>query len=231
MRCIFSISFLSLLASCQTTPKIVDINLPSEFRSLFTSCGRKDGAVSLQVYNDPQKFIGSADLEWISTAANGWSADILNPIGQTVLKLNFDPAQGKISKSGDLEEKLPDMQVGKDGFLEIDGHQVMIRLREMPCYLGFRLPDSWLNDVIAFDRGKTSSSLEFEDDFRRIAVQLQHTESMTPLKVCSTVSWKRFLGIVRSEVSICYVYEQPTAAELTGSFAYLLRWIQLDEQE
>lgn len=215
--------------SCQTVPAYKAVQLPTTFAQYFDSCLVGDGAVNLQLFED-EDLIGAADLEWIVKESSGWRAEVVNPMGQTLLKLSYAPGSRQVVKEGQLAEKLPDFAVDEQGFLRVKGRFVPIRAVEVPCFFKFRFPVRWLDQVTDFQMYGQSAKVEMREDKRRIDVNAGGIGGgASETKVCSDISWSHFLGLFSSELIICETYAAKHVGTLRGLENLSLRWVGLDD--
>lgn len=217
---------LVFIVSCSTTPKKQNVVLPVTIEGLFATCNTGDGAVNLQVY-DKNAMRGSGDLEWIADFNRGWRSELINPLGRSLLSLSYDERKKTFTQSGGLANYLPPLRV-EDGFIEVDGYFVGLMPSEVPCFLKFRLPRNWLPYVHTFEQAANSVRMTIIDDHRTIHTEITGTQPELTSKICSTITWSVFLGMVNRSMTICNELTGTHSGYLKGLDEFSIRWVDID---
>lgn len=217
---------LFAMFSCQTAPPSEPIVIPMKLQKIFVPCLSGDGAVNMQVYHE-NALIGSADLDWIANET-GWQAELMDPLGGSILRLNFDNIRKQISSAGPLSSKLPKLSVDGEGFLTLDGEFSGVKLREMTCFLRGKLPVSWLAKTTAFQRDSQSVRLMFDDAQRLISTELELGDHGEVVKKCSKIQWSHLLGLFRTEVFLCLEVDVKAQGSLSGIDSYEVKWVNIE---
>lgn len=210
-------------------PTYKQVQLPTTYSQYFDACLQGDGAVNLQLF-ETEDLVGGADLEWIVDEGKGWRAELVNPVGQSLLQLNYAVENKLIEKAGQLAERLPDFAVDDQGFLRVKGQFVPIRAMEVPCLLKFRFPSRWLDRVTDYQMYAQSAKLQIQEQERSIEMNAAGFAANGPeTKVCADISWTRFLGLFRSTLIVCQSYGTPNTGSIRGLDTMSLRWSRIND--
>lgn len=214
---------------CQTLPKIEIASLPPTLEGLFTICSGGEGSLSVSVLIESE-FLGSALFDWVSDRerrGTEWNGEFRTALGHSILTVSLGGRE--IIMSGAIARQLPPIRIRPDGFLEIDGHFVGIKGKELPCLFKFRFPREWLAKITRFEREADRALLESEPDGRSVKVVAEGMSSPPARSVCAEVSWRRFFGMVKSVATFCHHYDKQKRSSLkVGSIE--VNWIDIDEQ-
>lgn len=219
-----------VLVSCQTLPDPIPYTLPATASSLFGACGESDGSVQLEVQRGPES--KTQAIDWLGKGRKGWIAEAYNPLGQTMLRLEWAPEKaGGIRIKGAVAGQLPPVRVDDNGFLTVDGYFAGLRPEEIPCLLKFRLPSAWLQRVVRKRESVGKIVLDIREEHRRMEVTIVGENTLKKRRVCALLEWSRWLGMSGSAVRICMHQEDPAWAEVQGLGEYQVKWRDLDGQE
>jgi hypothetical protein len=217
--------------ACVTAEKHVE-PLPAVLAPYFGGCSPADGAASLRIY-EGDDLIGSGDLAWTAAKGGEWEAEVVSPLGQTLLHVKRRGDQ--LGVAGSLAARLPSVAVRDDQFLEVDGHFIGIKAAEIPCLLGFHVPRPWLDGVVALDNDGARTEAELSEPQRSMTVTATGIRQGAVERICSRVSWPVLLGLRTGALDWCQDFggAQPggvgATGQLTGFEAYSLRWTRIDE--
>ena len=216
------------LGSCASVPRIPVSALPPAIEGVFTVCSSGDGGVSLSVVH-AGKFLGSGQVDWVSDRdrlGTEWEVEVRNPLGQIILNLSL--AGTELRHRGVLDGSLRGIQVRKDGFLEVDGHFVALKASEVPCFLKFRFPREWATHVVELERLQNRIVLEIAPEQRQIHMTLDDLSASPAKKICAQVSWRSWLGLVKSVATICHEYDKRKKTTIILDDLEI-RWIDTDD--
>lgn len=206
--------------------------MPAVLDPYFTGCFPADGAASLQIY-EGEGLIGSGDLAWTAGKDGTWEAEVVSPLGQTLLRVK--KGRSKLTTAGSLVARLPKVAIRSDGFLEVDGHFVGIKAAEIPCILGFHLPRAWLDGLLSLKNDANSTSIDVTENQRDITLKVTGVRQGGIEKTCSRISWSSFLGLFGTDIDWCQELGGASGtrivrkAAIKGIQDYSLRWTDLDE--
>lgn len=203
------------------------VSPPAEAAALFKSCDHADGAAVLTV-RDGDERVGSVDLEWIAKNA-ALDAQMSGPLGNTMLTAHV--GAGEVHMGGPLAERVPPVRVLKSDFLEIDGHFVALKAREVACLFQAALPNEWLNRLAAVERDENSQTLSFRESKRTMTVNLPRARiAPADAPYCAEVSWSSFLFFTRTLKWCITTRADPKSGRIAGLGDYSLDWERLDER-
>jgi hypothetical protein len=226
VRALLVLAVALALQGCQTTGPQAEVRLPAVMEPLFTKCLPGDGASSMQLFEDG-KLLGSVDAEWVAKANGDWDIEVTNTVGQSVLKL-VRRGDG-IASSGTLAAKAPKFGVRPSGFLDVDGHLVAVKASEVPCFLGFGFPRSWLKIADGMSVGEHETTVSFDDAVRDIEVDAKGLGDRKEASACAVLTWRKFL-FLHHELTWCRALGGARVAELSGLGDYTLKWVKLDDR-
>ncbi len=219
-----------MIVGCQTTKRSYQqVQLPATLSQYFDACLQGDGAVNLKLFED-EELLGSADLEWIVDEGQGWKAEVVSPVGQSLLRLVYAIDANVITKEGQLAERIPSLGVDRAGYLSVNDQFIGIRAMEVPCLLKFRYPTRWLDRVTEFQLYSQSAKLLIHDELRNIEMNASGFGGPGPdTKACADISWSRFWGLFRSKLMVCNTYGSPKLGSIRGLKRLSLRWSSIDD--
>lgn len=223
--------FLAILglSSCQTDKPINIATVPPTLEGLFTICNGGEGSLSISASKDDE-FLGSALFDWVSDRdhrGSDWNGEFRSAFGQTILTASA--GNKEIRLSGSLANQVPPVKVRQDGFLEIDGHFVPVKAKEFPCFFKFKFPRDWLTNSTHFERQADRAVFYASLPERNIEIIADGLSSPPARKICAEVSWRSFLGMVKSVAVFCHQYERQKKSNFKVS-SLEVSWIDIDEQ-
>lgn len=222
-----TVALVVQLVSCVSSrPKVVDVSLPAVFESFFSMCSDADGALNVQVYQ-ADSLKGASELEWIAEKSKGWRAEMINPLGRSLLLLEFDQAGQVITQNGPLARSLPTVKV-ENGFLNIDGHFIGLKPEELGCFLNFKLPRSWLASAVDYQQMEEKLILDFWADERKMHTEISGLSENLNSNTCTTISWSRFWGLSSTQIQICYELSKGRIGQMNGVGDFLVKWVDID---
>lgn len=221
-RLLVAYGLLSSLFACQTVGRQEAPPLPETAQAAFAPCYPKDGAVSLQVFSS-DAFRGAVEAEWAALPNGDWDILATAATGQTVL--SGTRRGDHVNFAGPLAPKVPKIAILEDGFLALDGNLLGIKASEVPCFLAFALPKTWVALADAVTKAKGGANLAFSDDVRQMHVKIPTLAASRTN--CAEVIWQHHL-ILSHSLTFCFVSERQ--GTLSGLGDYTLKWVKLDER-
>jgi len=217
-----------VLAACEhLREQRLPVTVPASFHPLFGECYPADGGNQLRVFRQGT-LLSSGGFEWLATSGGNWRLQILDPIGRVLIELRTDAT--KITKAGLLAAKVPEIEIREDGYLEVDGHFIGLKSKELPCIFGFKFPRSWMQAVYAIETGEKGTTLHVDDDDRDISIDIPAATQGPAAETCSQVSWTQFLVFFSSQLDLCFSHDPRDNAVLSGLEAIKLKWIWVDDE-
>jgi hypothetical protein len=214
---------LVMLPGC-TFGKRETVSLPAVMESYFRLCHPLSGALAMQVFNSGN-LLGSAEMDWASDE-EGWNIELTNAAGFTIVTLK--QTGSLIGITGPQAKRFPAVAVDKSGFLEVDGHFVGIKSREVPCLLQGALPRAWMPLVYGVEGiSDKRARILIGDDERDIVVRTRNMGDDKSEEVCADISWRNKL-IFKSEVRWCVQGQGLKKGSITGISDYSVQWVRFD---
>ncbi len=217
------------LSGCVTVGSKDAPPMPADVATLFKACAPADGGVALTVRED-EETLGSGELDWVAKPGS-FESELSGPIGQTLLALKWSGGRGaeKVEVGGELADRVPTVQVTKQGFLEVDGHFVGLKAAEVPCVLQAALPSSWPSGLVDVTREKGGKTLAFSENRRTMTVTIPGPGA-TRGGYCAEIAWPIFLVFHRSLTWCVESREKAERGTVTGLGGYDVAWTKLKEQ-
>lgn len=204
---------LSSILGCQTLPSPKQIPFPQDIAQICKKCASRDG--SIRYYSEPGSPILLVD--WVSDERAGVHAIAQNPLGQKVLELEM--TRGEVNISHELNRKLT---VDAEGFLRVDGHFVGLKANELPCFLGFSLPESWKN-LGAFSSSQPKV-VELKDERRRI--EIRKLDGIKSIE--ASVMWPGFWYFNENKLRFNLSLTAPKLLEIEYNGSPMGSWVDAD---
>ena len=217
-----------IVAACQTTIGYVTPQLPADVSGHFHSCASGEGSVHMRLRKDGD-YLGDINVEWFAATGKPFVYQVYEPLGRTVLSIQFDKAAHLLSVSGSWASGLPPIAVDEEGFLLLDQKRVGIKYSEIPCFLRYKFPMVWLSKVTGFSNNDDTLRLYISDKSRSIILALKRSGPKTASTFCAKIEWKSYFGIVTSNYDLCYDDSHRHKATVTGLGAYTLEWTDDEE--
>jgi hypothetical protein len=173
-----------------------------------------------------EQLAGSASAQWIAKQSGDFTIEVTDPVGGKLARLDY--RAGQLTFDGPLAAKAPQITIGKNGYLSIDGDRIGIKAAELPCLFGFRLPRAWklyLHDVSV--AGKRAE-LRFGDGFRRTDLVVNNLGDAKRLTTCADLAWTRYL-VFSNTVTWCQEDGDKREGSLTGLGDWQIKWVKLDD--
>ena len=214
---------IALTQACQTTSGYLTPHLPAGISDYFHSCSQGDGSVHMRLRKEGD-YIGDVNLEWFAVDGRPFIYQVYEPLGRTVLSIQYDKGRRFFLVTGSWSSALPPLNVDEDGFLLLDQKRIGVKYAEIPCFLQFKFPTLWLRKVTRQSADEEGVRLQVTDDSRSIKLSLRHAEARKPQTVCAHIEWKSYWGIVTSTYELCYDYNNRHKGMLSGLSGYSLEW-------
>jgi hypothetical protein len=212
-------------AACTTTGPYNPVTLPSDLSHHFVGCAKGDGALLMRVFQAQELKI-RGEVEWLATNESEWQINLMSPLGESMVQIKR--VKSALDISGMLSKGIPKVAIREDGYLEIDGHLVALRADELTCFFQNKLPQAWVPFLYRISK-KKGSVLRFADEVRNIRLHLIGGRQAPP-KMCAKIKWSQMLGLVRSELDLCFTdRDGKQQATLEGLEDFSLSWVSLDE--
>lgn len=205
-------ALISLASACTTSAKIDKATLPEALRVQFEPCVPRDGTAELTFKSKGKVVASEVTLDFLAEKPGSqpinFSAELSNPLGQTLMTVSQTPPSRAIAFKGRKVPKLLKRDYATDakGFITVDGTSAGIKLSELVCALGGVWPEPWLDRLTAFDivapaTGGKSARLVSEDDSRIIKLTLPITGKMP--KRCAAIEVRYALGLHKEQLALC----------------------------
>lgn len=173
-----------LFQGCITLSNQPIVAVPGSYQRSFSDCYPGDGAANVVFLRDGAIF-GSGDAEWIANQGE-FTLEMSDPLGRNLLRLNHN--QGYFVVTGLLARKIPRLTMRKDGFLEVGGQWLALRVSELPCIFAGKLPRNWLQAV----RLAEQNQIVVADPKRTINIVFDRSEQSHEPGFCATLIWGGF---------------------------------------
>jgi hypothetical protein len=236
-RALFLVVLISL-PSCQKE-EIVPVVLQSETAERFSTCFPGDGGLRVSVDKNAakvdtiMKFRGQKkqgdvalekiQLDWLAKKNGEWTVEVTDPLGRKLIRLHYNLRA--IEETGPLRGRIPHVAVNKNKMLQLDNHDIGIRVDEIPCLLAFRTPQMWAHLVTKAEQHLNKDVLLIESNSRNIKNVFYGKKKDQPKKTCALISWSSFLGLHTSKIMWCYqLKEKKKSAYLFSEGLGALFW-------
>ena len=227
-----------LAISCATTSPDVRPKLGAAEQTAMGRCFPSQGGLQFKMSQDDVP-IYAFEGEWIAEIENDWIFQALNPLGRPVFRITYQ--DGQLSSESFSELSLPEIDTTPEGFLRLSGHEIPIKARELPCYLGRVIPRSWmpaLSEVTRVASGERR--ITFEEPKRQIVWNSRLAEGISknlpedhlPVAVIK-LSRSFWLDLFRYHLiwqltPKTAVAPSAMVSKLTWN-NYIIEWVDLDE--
>lgn len=220
---------LIILSCCQSIPKPIGPVLPpARMAKFFDSCRGGDGELLLEIDGDTG-FIGETTIGWLDRPGKAMTVELYDPLGQTILNLNYFHKKRKFWAQGYLASRIPAIGVNPSGFLIVDDHSVPIKPKELICLCKFKLPLRWLDNVYEYSTTLGKAYFKIYEKDRSISLKLSESGSTKNRKICATIEWGVFLGLITRKMKICQNHINPATGTIVGIGDYSITWTNNDD--
>ena len=200
--------FISLMSGCVTTGNYIDpSNMPAVYQEFFNKCSPSQGESVFRFKSGRQNFVFSS--EWKSSSADHLQLNFLDQIGR--LQVGISMLNSDITLDGRSSKRLPNLSVGQEGKLLVDGYYSGVMARELACVLKGRLPAEWRGSLVDSSAG-SQNEFVFEDNDRVIRSKFRKF-GRSGMEVCSSVSW-RAMGLIAQNLEWCFKGSKRTKSSL-----------------
>jgi hypothetical protein len=195
-----------LMLGCQTPQRLAVSEIPSSMLPLFGKCANPEDGGGEITYSLNKKLISGIRLDWVQSS-DAFIGELSDPVGSTFIRWNESKENQKIFFSGYAAPSTDLVSVDKNGFLNYDSYLVGVKSKEIPCFLSFKIPYSWTENLIGKRLYRQKSDgrvgkieLEFNDGNRVMWVSYYPKIS----KTCSRIKWSNYWGLSTTMWNICY---------------------------
>ncbi len=188
------------LFGCQTLPKFDPGSLPPRLTGHFQPCYPSDGGLEVHTFLNGQRSMVFS-LDWKSDKPGVLRADAVDILGRTILEIGV--ADREIQLAGRGAATIPPLSADDEGYLAVGGHRVGVRIDELACLLGFRLPRFWLDQAVSFNPGAEASELVILDHNRKVFLTFYHDYVYRTDRICAQLQWKSMWGLRTDSVTWC----------------------------
>ena len=214
---------VDLVGACQTTNNYLNPQLPAGLSDYFHSCSQGDGSVHMRLRKESE-YLGDVNLEWFAADKKPFVYQVYEPLGRTVLSLQYDKGRKHVVVSGSWSSALPPLSVDEDGFILMDKKRIGLKYEEVPCLLRFKFPAIWLTKVTRSFADHEGVKLDIRENLRTAKLILKPSNLNKSLTACAHIEWNAYWGFVTSRYDLCYDYGSRNKAVLTGLNGYSLEW-------
>ncbi len=182
-----------LLTSCATLRAPRDIKVPAYASAYFAECVGKDGSVSFEVLENG-KVQQIFDADWSADAKGDISLASYSPLGQTLFQLDYSTKSKAFRQTGSPAKFLEDLSIGSKSMLQIDGHDLGLRVDEIACILNHKLPQRWLKKIVDENLDEKKNDFLLIDSDRKIRLSFPKG-SRGDLSWSGSIEWSLYWGL------------------------------------
>lgn len=201
---------------------IENLELPLTVDSKFSVCMEGDGANVVE-YSIEDNFAGSGEVEWIAKSSDELIIQAVSPMGQPIYQLKYHKESNNLNAIDYVGLAPTQLGVDNDGFLEVDGNFVPVKIEELPCLLRSQYPKTWLRNVVGKSLRDKFILIRISEDKRTIKMKIGLDNKIQT--DCAKISWRRFL-FLKYEFLLCL--NQNSAGFLKFEDKFEAKWKRLD---
>lgn len=190
----------SLLA-CATTQSYKPVQLPAFAGAYFSECAGKDGSVSIEMFSEG-KVQQIFDADWTSDGNGDFGLASYSPLGQTLFQLDYMQKQEAFKQTGKPFASLENLAVGKHKLVSLDGHEIGLRTDEIACFLNHKIPQRWLQKIVAESVNSNEIQYIVADSDRTIRLSLNKHGNRSEEYWKADISWNLYWGLKKLSLSV-----------------------------
>lgn len=209
---------VTVLFGCQTIPYDEAPIFSANENRYFSDCRGEGGGFFVTADKGQANF--RARFDWIAQAKGSFEAEVSDILGRRLGRLQVANNEFR-ARPFQMRRSI---RILEDGFLEIDGHFVPLKVDEIPCILGFVFPRDWKDAFVGQKRSVDRTVYFSFDKYRKLEVSLSKVPSAVN-DSCATLSWSSFLGLISHRLRWCYFgAHHPFKGEIRFSDDAFIQW-------